>query len=432
MWKVYIKQISYLLKENKFFSAVYILGTALSITMVMLILMIHYLNTANLGEENKRNRMLYITRGYQVGDKGEFHASYNLDAKMVEDYFYKLKTPEAVSMVGKTTDIVYNEREKLYKDYMSTITDAGYWKLFSFKFVAGRPFNEAEVKGKARRAVIDVTTARKLFGKTEAVGGTLLINGKDYQVCGVVKEVPSYLSEAYSRIWYPYTTSDMHIWKWGKKEAPLGPMRFYILQHSVADRDRITQELQHQVKLMNLPNKENFFSLKSQPYTVQELDFQSGNDTDLELIRKNMRSRFLLILLLLLVPALNLSGLIVSRIKKRGEEIGIRKTFGASTGYLMWQMFMENFVQMLIGGVLGLLLSYGIFQWVRDSFMPKDFLVSQALLGESTSLVEFWHVINPVTALYVVIICFMLNLVSTLLPAWRYARMSIVDALNRR
>ena len=49
MWKVYLKQIRYLLKENKFFSVVYIVGTALSITMVMLILMAYHIKTGNIG-----------------------------------------------------------------------------------------------------------------------------------------------------------------------------------------------------------------------------------------------------------------------------------------------------------------------------------------------------------------------------------------------
>jgi len=66
MWKTYLRQIRYLLKENKFFSLVYILGTALSITMVMLILITYYINTANIGVEDKRDRMFFFTRAYVV------------------------------------------------------------------------------------------------------------------------------------------------------------------------------------------------------------------------------------------------------------------------------------------------------------------------------------------------------------------------------
>lgn len=432
MWKIYLKQIRYLLKENKFFSVVYIVGTALSIIMVMLILIIYHLQTANLGVENKRDRMLYITRGYQLYKDGDGLSSYNLDAKMVEDYFYHLKTPEAVSMVGKATDVIYNEREKLYKNIVATYTDAGYWKLFSFRFLFGQGFSNVDVEGKVRKIVVDESTARNLFGATDVIGRTLLLNGKDYQVCGVVEDVPSYLTEAYSHVWYPYTTTDQNIWKWGTKEVALGPMRFYILQRSTADREKITQELQHQVAEMNRPNKKSYFSLKDQPYTAWEGSFKGGNDSDRKEIQKKMTSTCILLLLLLLVPALNLSGLIVSRMKKRGDEIGIRKAFGASTSHLVGQMFLENLVQMLIGGMLGIVGAYGIFQWLRTELLPHDFMILYTQTSTTSSYVEFWHVISPITIVYVVLICFLLNLISTLLPAWRYARMPIVEALNRK
>ena len=47
-------------------------------------------------------------------------------------------------------------------------------------------------------------------------------------------------------------------------------------------------------------------------------------------------------------------------------------------------------------------------------------------------MLNFFHVVNMHTICYVLGICFLLNLISTLVPAWRYARIPIVDALNRR
>ena len=183
---------------------------------------------------------------------------------------------------------------------------------------------------------------------------------------------------------------------------------------------------------MNRPNKKSYFSLKDQPYTAWEGSFKGGNDSDRKEIQKKMTSTCILLLLLLLVPALNLSGLIVSRMKKRGDEIGIRKAFGASTSHLVGQMFLENLVQMLIGGVLGIVGAYGIFQWLRTELLPHDFMISYTQTSTTASYIEFWHVISPITIVYVVLICFLLNLISTLLPAWRYARMPIVEALNRK
>ena len=58
------------------------------------------------------------------------------------------------------------------------------------------------------------------------------------------------------------------------------------------------------------------------------------------------------------VPALNLAGMIASRMKRQFSEMGIRKAFGASKASLLMQVFWENLFLTGLGGLLGLLLSY--------------------------------------------------------------------------
>lgn len=434
MWKVYLKQIRYLLKENKFFSVVYIVGTALSITMVMLILMAYYIKTGNIGVENKRDRMLYVTKGYALRHQktSDYCCSF-LNAKMVEKWFYHLKTPEAVTMVGRISSVVYSERTQRNEVLSSIFTDAGFWKVHSMRFLCGRAFNEAEVKGKMQRVVIDESTARRLFGEVNVEGRSLSIDWKEYKICGVIEDVPSYLSNSAARIYYPYTTTPNSMEDWGTDEVPLGQMSLYFLLRSTKDEAKLRQELDHQIELMNKPNVTWFFSLKEQPSTALEVTLRMGNtDEGEELATQRLYVVLIILGILLIVPALNLAGLIVARMKKRGEEIGIRKAFGASTGSLMFQMLLENFFQMLLGGVLGLFLSAGLFQCVRASllFSLDNFALGAGL--EEVSSLSFWHVVDVSTVCYVLILCFVLNLISTLLPAWRYTRKPIVEALNRK
>lgn len=51
----------------------------------------------------------------------------------------------------------------------------------------------------------------------------------------------------------------------------------------------------------------------------------------------------LMLLVLLIVPSLNLSGLIASRMESRLSEMGVRKAFGASRSILLSQVMWENF-----------------------------------------------------------------------------------------
>ena len=72
------------------------------------------------------------------------------------------------------------------------------------------------------------------------------------------------------------------------------------------------------------------------------------------------------ITILLLVPAINLSGITLSRMRRRMQEIGVRRAFGATRGELLRQVLAENLVVTLMGGVLGLILSYIAVLCMRD------------------------------------------------------------------
>ena len=63
----------------------------------------------------------------------------------------------------------------------------------------------------------------------------------------------------------------------------------------------------------------------------------------------------IIVLVLLLIPAINMSGITQSRMRKRMAEIGVRKAFGATRSELLTQVLYENLLQTLLGGVLGLI-----------------------------------------------------------------------------
>ena len=48
---LYFKQAWQLMKQNRFFSAVYIIGTGLAISMVMVLAVVYYIRTANIAPE---------------------------------------------------------------------------------------------------------------------------------------------------------------------------------------------------------------------------------------------------------------------------------------------------------------------------------------------------------------------------------------------
>lgn len=61
MIKVYLKQAWELLKQNKLFSMLYIVGTGLAIAMTMVMAMVYYVKIAPVYPEVNRLNTLYLT-----------------------------------------------------------------------------------------------------------------------------------------------------------------------------------------------------------------------------------------------------------------------------------------------------------------------------------------------------------------------------------
>jgi putative ABC transport system permease protein len=74
-------------------------------------------------------------------------------------------------------------------------------------------------------------------------------------------------------------------------------------------------------------------------------------------------------LLFLLLPALNLININVSRTLERSSEIGVRKAFGATAGRLVGQFLIENIILTLCGAGLGLGLAAGVLALLNGSHL---------------------------------------------------------------
>ena len=60
MYKQYLTQAWNLMKQNRFYSGVYIIGTGLAISMVMVMAIAYHIRTANMAPEVNRDRTLYL------------------------------------------------------------------------------------------------------------------------------------------------------------------------------------------------------------------------------------------------------------------------------------------------------------------------------------------------------------------------------------
>ena len=125
------------------------------------------------------------------------------------------------------------------------------------------------------------------------------------------------------------------------------------------------------------------------------------------------------------MPAINLSSMTQSRLRQRVSEIGVRRAFGSTRMEMMGQIIMENLIVTVLAGMIGLLFS------VLFAYIGNSLLFAQAYsLTLNTPEVSTSILLHPSTFMYALLFCFILNLLSSGIPAWRASRTSIVNALG--
>ena len=136
-----------------------------------------------------------------------------------------------------------------------------------------------------------------------------------------------------------------------------------------------------------------------------------------------MATCIILGLILLIVPAINVSGLISSQMSRRLSELAVRKAYGASRLTLMTQLLIENLLMAFIGALLGFLLSC-LLLW-----LGKDWMLAGGYTDANFE-VSIWLFLRPTVFLTVLGVCLLFNLLSVFIPAWNATRRPIAEVIS--
>lgn len=413
MYKVYFKQAIAMLMQNKFTSIITISGTALAIMMIMVIIVSQSIKNTNISPENNRDRTLYIKwQKKERIDKTNFR-NRDIEYDIFKEYLSNLKTPELITAICNEREysITSTETHHIRLSLNNKFVDATYWQLMSFSFIDGKPFTKEDFDSELKKAVITESTARQLFRNTKnVIGKTIQVNFKPFVVSGIIKDVSPVFEYAYADIYMPFTTV---------KDYAYNGYTILLLAKDNDDYQAIEEEIRLAERKYNTTDNEWTLSL-SGPYNHKAQ--QMNISTDIPDIKKNNRRMAFILIVLFLIPAINLSSFSISRIKRRTEEIGIRKSFGAKKYTILTQVLYENLITTLIGGIIGLALSYYAVIELK-----------KWLLGvESGSTIPLETLVSPNIFAGVFIACLILNLLSAGIPAYKASRMNIVESLNRK
>lgn len=430
----YLRQALTMMRQNPLFSTIYIVGTGLSIAFAMTLFIIFYIKLGPVCPEYNRNRTIFLDNIYCVVRNGDSYSAHHSDAsKFLLEKFAAIEGVEAVSAyVGKAN---YSFTVNDLDECIGRFVNNGYWRLYEYDFLSGQPFGEADANSQV--VIISDDFARALFATTDVIGKEININNTRNRIVGVIKNVSGITPESYSQLWLPIA----HPLCDEKDENQIaGSYKTQILCSSADDKPKVIAQMKSIIYRLAQEGPENeLYAPTINEHWAQALDMNkkinvlvSEADVADEVTFFDAISKYLYVLIaLLFIPALNLSGMIASRMTGRMDEIGVRKAFGATNGNVILQVLCENLLLTALGALLGLLLSYlltsGAGDWIVTLFDKR------VNTSAPNKVVTFEMLFNPTIIAVTMLLTLLLNLMAAIIPTFSALRKSITYSLyNKR
>ncbi|MEA2563384.1 MAG: putative transport system permease protein [Acidobacteriota bacterium] len=416
MIRNYLKVALKVLARRKFFTFISLFGISITMLVLLVATAIFDHSFAPQAPETRSERTLGV---YRLTMKGpENTQSSDPGYGFLDRYarpLAKLPGVEKVSILSSArTAASYVGGKKIESQLRHT--DGEFWQVLDFEFLEGGPFSVEDERGARFVAVINEATRGRFFDGQPALGKTIEVDGQRFRVVGVVRNVPQLRFASSADVWVPTSTSKSGSYK----EQWMSGFSALILARDRADLPAIKTEFQALLRQAehHLPDPKSYKTLISGADTLFEgMVRKSGpGDTDERRPETVKAVLFLLMLLFMLLPTLNLVNINLSRILDRASEIGVRKAFGASSRTLVGQFVVENLVLTLLGAVAGVLLAIPVLAALNASgFLPY------ARLG-----------LNFRVFLYGLAMAVFFGVFSGVYPAWRMSKLHPVQALRGR
>jgi putative ABC transport system permease protein len=410
MLKNYMKIAWKVLLRRKFFTFISLFGISFTLTILMVITSMADKVFGAHPPLSAMPRVLFLEFLKAEKEDGSFNYSF-FGYDFITKHVKTLHTPEKVGFYHHIERVnAYINNKKLYLD--QKVTDDGFWEITDFEFLEGRGLTQNDLERANMVIVINENTKKEYFGAQTAYGKNIVVNGKTYQVVGVVKNVPPTNEAAYADVWIPISTTPS---KMKVDEHYRGGLAAIILCKSIQDIPNVKEEFASVMKKINDDKDPTIKYFSSNPDSIGEAISRGlvGNDDDAK-FTLFVFILVTLVLMFMIIPAMNLININISRIMERSSEIGARKAFGATKNTLVGQFLVENIFVTTLGGIIGL----GMSQ------------ITLSLLNQS-GLISFSNfTINFTVFGFGFVFALVFGILSGVYPAIKMSKLQAVQALK--
>ena len=264
-----------------------------------------------------------------------------------------------------------------------TGTTGGYAQIQNLELSSGRFIKNADVENNSYVIVITKDTAVEFFGRADATGETLSVDGRKFQVIGVTDEDSSSALGAVSSS--EDTSVDLEGYIPFSTMTRIADNVSEVTQFYASSTDTTTQEYAKEAltkrMLERFKEDEDAFTITDQSQIMEAMEEVTGTMT---LMLGGIAA------ISLLVGGIGIMNIMLVSVTERTREIGIRKAIGAGNGIILFQFLLEALMVSLMGCLVGIGASWLILR-VAEQVMggSMQFAMSRQIVGISVAFSVF-------------------------------------------
>ena len=270
------------------------------------------------------------------------------------------------------------------------------FRVYGLELKKGRLFNEIELKSNAQVGVIDDNTAKLFFATEDPLGKTIIIGKVVIRVIGVLAKSDSWVIRGTNpTVFVPYTSVMTRL-------VNQNYLSSIVLRINDGFAAPVAENAIKSI-LVTRHGREDFF--------------MQSSDTIMKSIENATRTFTLMIsaiaVISLVVGGIGVMNIMLVSVTERTKEIGIRMAVGAGRGDILSQFLIEAVMVCLIGGLLGVVLSY---------------IAGHLIMHFAPNIVLSYSLTSVIAA---VMTSSVIGIVFGFMPARSASRLNPIDALAR-
>lgn len=402
------------IERNKLFSAINIIGLAIS--MCVGLLLIAFITEIKSYDNFHKNadRIFRVNNTMQElnGLRYNYATTSALTGRKIKETVSGIEKMVMMRR-GFNKDLHYNEKVVPLRGFWA---DESFFNIFSFGLISG---NAATALKEPNSVVLTQSSAMKLFGAVDVTGKLVQIDTVNYMVTAVVKDPPlnshmrfdmlgSYITIDTQKL----AEQDKDWMKWDNMWASY----VYLLLPEKCNIQAIQARLSKISDEGNKTIENNKINLYLEPLRGIVLTKDMSNPIGPTVDRSIVVTLGILALVVIISACFNYTNLSIARALRRTREVGIRKAIGASSRQVFYQFVFES----ILLSLLSLVVAFVLFLLIRQEFISMDNTFQDLITLKPTGRIY----------IYFVGLAIAVGLLAGLLPASLFSKINTARVLK--